>query len=69
MALMVVIFWLVIMLPIILLDMGIKSLWPAVQWLPIVPVAVIFMASISTVWVSAYVYLLYRKVVDYVPAK
>ena len=69
MAIMVVIFWLVIMLPIILLDMGIKSLWPAVQWLPIVPVAVIFMASISTVWVSAYVYLLYRKVVDYVPAK
>jgi hypothetical protein len=35
--------------------------------LPLVPVIALFMAAASTVWVSAYVYLLYRKVVDYVP--
>lgn len=65
MALVVVLAWGLIMIPIILLDMGLKSLWPAIQWLPIVPIATIAMASLSTVWVSAYVYLLYRKVVDY----
>lgn len=69
MSLMVILFWIVIMLPVILLDMGLKSLWPAIQWLPIVPVAAVLMAAVSTVWVTAYVYLLYRKVVDYVPAQ
>ena len=66
---MVILFWIVIMIPVILLDMGLKSLWPAIEWLPIVPVAAVLMAAASTVWVAAYVYLLYRKVVDYVPAK
>lgn len=69
MGLMVILFWALVMLPIILLDMGLKSLWPAIQGLPIVPVAAILMAALTTIWVSAYVYLLYRKVVDYVPAK
>jgi len=68
MGLVVVVAWAVVMIPIILLDMGLKSLWPAITWLPIVPVAALVMAAGSTVWVSAYVYLLYRKVVDYVPA-
>ena len=67
MALVVVLTWAVVMIPIILLDMGLKSLWPAITWLPIVPIATLIMAGLTTVWVSAYVYLLYRKVVDYVP--
>lgn len=69
MALVISLAWLVIMIPVILLDMGIKSLWPVIEWLPIVPVAILIMAGASTVWVSSYVYLLYRKVVDYVPAQ
>ena len=69
MALIVSLTWLVVMIPVILLDMGIKSLWPAIEWLPIVPVTILIMAGASTVWVSSYVYLLYRKVVDYVPAQ
>lgn len=67
MALVLAIAWAVVIIPIILLDMLIKSLWPATAWVPIVPVAGLLMAAASTVWVSAYVYLLYRKVVDYVP--
>lgn len=67
MVLMVILAWIIVMLPIILIDMGLKALWPAITWLPIVPVAVLIMAGLSTVWFSAYVYLLYRKVVDYVP--
>lgn len=69
MALVVVVAWVVIMIPVILLDMGLKSLWPAIEWLPTVPIAALFTAAFTTVWVAAYVYMLYRKVVDYVPAK
>lgn len=68
MALMLTLFWAVIMIPIILLDMWSKSTWPAIQWVPIVPMSIVCMAAVTTVWSSAYVYLLYRKVVDYVPA-
>ncbi len=68
MALVVVVSWALVMIPVILLDMGLKSLWPAIEWLPIVPVAALFMAAFATVWVAAYVYMLYRKVVDYAPA-
>lgn len=68
MGLMIILAWAIVIIPIILLDMGLKSLWPAIEWLPIVPVSTLLMAAASTVWMSAYVYLLYRKVVDYVPA-
>lgn len=68
MSLIVVLAWAAVMIPIILIDMGLKSLWPAITWLPIVPLFTLIMAASSTIWVSAYVYLLYRKVVDYVPA-
>lgn len=69
MSLVVIVAWIVIMIPIILLDMGLKSVWPALEWIPTVPIAAAFMAAFTTVWVSAYVYMLYRKVVDYVPAQ
>lgn len=69
MSLVVVVAWVVVMIPIILLDMGLKSLWPAIEWLPLVPMSALFMAALTTVWVAAYVYMLYRKVVDYVPAE
>lgn len=67
MSLMVVLAWAIVMIPIILIDMGLKSLWPVIAWLPIVPIVTLTMAAATTIWVSAYVYLLYRKVVDYVP--
>lgn len=55
------------LLVITLLDMGIKALVPAVSWLPLVPVAIAAVSGSAIVWGSAYIYLLYRKVVDYVP--
>lgn len=64
MAFMIVLTWVLVIIPVILIDMGVKSLWPAVEWLPIVPTAIVVMSAVSTVWVSSYVYLLYRKVVD-----
>lgn len=59
-----IVVWFIVMIPVILLDSWIKGMWPAIQWVPIIPVCLLLVASISVVWVSAYTYMLYRKVVD-----
>ena len=64
MLLCVVLFWALIMIPVILLDMWLKSLWSQLAGVPIVPVGLLIVSSLSIFWVSTYVYLLYRKVVD-----
>ncbi len=63
-ALIVILAWLIILIPIILFDSWIKSLVPAINWLPIVPVSITVMAAATLVYVSSYVYLLYRRIVD-----
>lgn len=63
-ALIVAVLWLVIMVPIILLDTWVKGILPAIEWLPVVPVALLVMSTLTVVWVASYVYILYRKVVD-----
>lgn len=55
--------WTLIMIPIILIDLWIKGMWATISWLPIVPVVMLALSSLTIVWVSSYVYLLYRKVV------
>ena len=52
------------MIPVILLDTVIKSALPAIQNVPIVPYVGAFMSSATVVWFAAYVYLLYRRIVD-----
>lgn len=64
MLLCIVILWVVIMIPLILLAMWLTSLWPQLSWLPIVPVGLLVVSTYSIFWISTYVYLLYRKVVD-----
>lgn len=59
----IVVSWAVIMIPIILLDAWIKSVWSAITWLPIIPFSLLVMGSLTIVWAASYVYLLYRKVV------
>lgn len=56
--------WALVLIPFILLDAGLKNLWPAIEWLPIIPVVLLLLGIASVVWSSAYIYLLYRKVVD-----
>lgn len=56
--------WVVILLPFILLDGGIKSLWPMLEGVPVVPVILMLLSVGSMIWSAGYVYLLYRKVVD-----
>ncbi|HET6747016.1 MAG TPA: hypothetical protein VFH06_02845 [Candidatus Saccharimonadales bacterium] len=59
-----IVVWAIIIIPIIFFDAWIKSVWPAIQWFPLVPICLLILASISIVWLSSYTYLLYRKVVD-----
>ena len=56
--------WAVVMTPVILFDAWIKGVFPAVSWLPIVPIALLVMGSITVVWMAAYVYVVYRRIVD-----
>ncbi len=63
-ALTIVSWWVVVMIPIIILDGALKHWFEQITWIPIVPVAVLLMATFTIMWSSAYIYLLYRKVVD-----
>jgi hypothetical protein len=56
--------WIVIMIPVILLDSWIKQILPMASGVPIVPVMLLIMGSLTVVWSASYTYLLYRKVVD-----
>lgn len=51
--------WIIVLLPLIVISQLIE-----VSWLPIVPLGVLLLSSFSIVWCSAYVYILYRKVVE-----
>jgi len=59
-----IVVWAIIMIPIILLDSWLKSMWPAIEWVPLVPVSLLAMGSVTVVWMASYVYILYRKIVD-----
>lgn len=56
--------WVVVMIPVILFDGWLKGVAPAVEWVPLVPVVLATMSALTVVWLAAYVYMLYRKVVD-----
>ena len=56
--------WLVIMVPVILLDTWLKSLFTWLAGWPIVPVMVLVMTTATIMWSASYIYLLYRKIVD-----
>lgn len=57
----IVVAWLIVMLPIILLATWLNSM---VAWLPIVPIALLAMSTLTIIWMAGYVYVFYRKVVD-----
>ena len=56
--------WIVTAIPIIILDAWLKGVLPVLAWLPIVPMALVALGTVTVVWSASYVYLLYRKVVD-----
>lgn len=63
-ALLIVIVWLVVMIPIVILSSLVQTSVTQIGWVPIVPIMFVVMSTVTMVLASAYVYLLYRKVVD-----
>lgn len=63
-ALIVVLTWAIIVIPLILFDDWIKQVLPAISWFPLIPLVIISMASLTLVFIASYVYLLYRRIVD-----
>jgi hypothetical protein len=51
--------WIVVLLPVVILDNIIQ-----VNWLPLVPMAVLLLTTLTIIWVATYIYLLYRKLVE-----
>ncbi|MFZ2544452.1 MAG: hypothetical protein WAW80_00540, partial [Candidatus Saccharimonadales bacterium] len=60
----IVVVWALVVIPIILFDDWIKTLVPAIKWLPLVPLTIIGMGSLTVLYVTSYIYLLYRRIVD-----
>jgi hypothetical protein len=58
-----VIAWAIIMIPIIMIDSWIKGMWSAISWVPTIPALLLVLSALTIIWISSYVYLLYRKVV------
>lgn len=56
--------WAVFMIPMVLLDTGLKNIWPAIKDVPFIPILVALSSSATLVWISAYIYMLYRKIVN-----
>ena len=60
----VVVVWVLLIIPIIIFDDWIKQVWPFISALPFVPFSILLLSSVTIVFVSSYIYLLYRKVVE-----
>lgn len=60
----IVVTWAIIVIPVVLFDDWIKQIVPAISWLPLVPLTVFTMSSVTLVFAASYIYLLYRRVVD-----
>ncbi|MEI7539652.1 MAG: hypothetical protein WCJ36_02705 [Candidatus Saccharibacteria bacterium] len=58
-----VVAWAIIMIPIIMIDSWIKGIWPVISWVPTIPALLLVLSAMTVIWMSSYVYLLYRKVV------
>jgi len=56
--------WVGVVLPAILLDRAVLSKVPFVQVIPFVPVIIALISAAIVVWSAAYMYVLYRKVVE-----
>ncbi|HEU4715771.1 MAG TPA: hypothetical protein VFS14_02995 [Candidatus Saccharimonadales bacterium] len=63
-ALIVVLTWAIVMIPIILFDAWLKGVFPAINWLPLVPIALLVLGTVTVVWAAGYIYLLYRRIVN-----
>lgn len=64
MVLSILVIWTVILIPTILVETWLRSIWPAISAVPLVPVVILIISTYTAIWTASYIYLLYRKVVD-----
>lgn len=64
MVLVILLAWAIVMLPLVTFDSWLSSVWPPFDSVPLLPGAVAVASSLTTIWCSSYVYLLYRRIVD-----
>lgn len=57
--------WIVVMLPLILLDMWLKSSFEWLAGVPFISVMLLIMTVFSVIYVATYLYLYYRRMLDY----
>jgi hypothetical protein len=55
--------WMVVVIPIVLINGWLREYWHWLDMVPVVPVTAAIMGSLSVVWASTYIYILYRKIV------
>lgn len=56
--------WAAIMIPIIMFDSWLKGVVPVIENIPFVPILFLVISALSMVWISSYIYLFYREVVN-----
>jgi hypothetical protein len=56
--------WMFVMVPVVLLNNALTNAMSWFKFVPLVPVAAAIMTALAVVWLSAYVYMLYRRIVD-----
>ena len=59
MAVPVAMFWVIILLPAVMLDN-----WLKLTWQPLVPVVVLLLITLTIMWCATYIYMLYRRLVE-----
>jgi len=64
MTLVVLLVWVIVMVPMILLESWLRGQWIWLSAVPTIPFLITLMSSVSSIWTAAYIYLLYRKLVD-----
>lgn len=57
--------WVVIMLPLILLDLWLKDIWSWTEGIPFISLMLLLMSVFSSVYITAYLYLFYRHMLNF----
>lgn len=57
--------WVVVMLPLITIDLWLKGIWSWLEGFPFVSIMLLIMTCFTFVYISAYLYLYYRRVLAY----
>lgn len=57
--------WCLVMIPTIILSSWLQASFQGLAWLPIAPLVIIMLSSLTAIYSASYVYLLYRRVVEY----